>query len=170
MHDGNSPSERNFFLVLFFFFFKRSRNLKSCGGFFLMSLVLLWQFTWIGKTILHRCYGSKHIERKKKKKEYQTRRQKILFPCSSECNVQFRPYRGVWTCEKKKKRKKKSKVKKKYKWFRCLFSKIKQMCQLPSQAVEFVKELSLTLNALKDWELKAKAKQRFCCLFQLLYW
>lgn len=32
--------------------FSQSQKLKRCGGFFLMSLVLLWQFIWIGKNTL----------------------------------------------------------------------------------------------------------------------
>lgn len=74
--------------------FSQSQKLKRCGGFFLMSLVLLWQFIWIGKILLHWCY-------EKKEKSNKSSKQKILFPCSSECNVQFQPYQGVQTCEKK---------------------------------------------------------------------
>lgn len=39
--------------------FSQSQKLKSCDGFFLMSLVLLWQFIWIGKILLHWCYDKK---------------------------------------------------------------------------------------------------------------
>lgn len=35
--------------------FRSHKKLKRCGGFFLMSLVLLWQFIRIGKILLHWC-------------------------------------------------------------------------------------------------------------------
>lgn len=56
--------------------FSQSQKLKRCGGFFLMSLVLLWQFIWIGKILLHWCYA-----KKKRKKKNQTNEQtKNTFP------------------------------------------------------------------------------------------
>lgn len=58
MHDGNSPSERNFFAV--------TKNLRGVAASFLMSLVLLWQFIWIGKILLHWCYKKRLREKSNK--------------------------------------------------------------------------------------------------------
>lgn len=104
--------------------FSQSQILKRCGGFFLMSSVLLWQFIWIGIILLHRCKKKKKT--KKEKSNKRANKQKIHFLCSSECNVQFQPIKEF----------KLVKNNEKIKMVSMSVFKIKQMCQLPSSAVE----------------------------------
>lgn len=50
--------------------FLQSQKLKRCGGFFLMSSVLLWQFIWIGKNALALMLQKKYIKKSNKQTEY----------------------------------------------------------------------------------------------------
>lgn len=77
--------------------FSQSQKLKRCGGFFLMSLVLLWQFIWIGNILLHWCY-----EKKCKKKNQTNEQTKNTFPMFQWVQCPVSTYQGVQTCEKKK--------------------------------------------------------------------
>lgn len=100
--------------------FSQSQKLKRCGGFFLMSLVLLWQFIWIGKLLLHWCYEKKKVKRKNQTNE-QNKKYFSHVPVSAMSSFNL-------IKEFKLVRKKYEKIK----MVSMSVFKIKQMCQLPS--------------------------------------
>lgn len=90
----------------------QSQKLKRCGGFFLMSLVLLWRFLWIGKKLLlHWCYWKK--DKKSEKEKFKDTKFFSYVPVSTMSSFNLiKEFKLVKKNDEKNK-----------KWFQCLFSK-----------------------------------------------